>query len=632
MPQPPRHPAGFLRVLLPLMLLGAGHLPGQSFPYATTTFAGLAGNSGSRDGTGREARFASPQAVAADAAGNVYVSDTGNNTIRKITPAGVVTTLAGLAGTRGVDNGPGLSARFDSPRDIEVDPAGNVYVLDDFRKIRKLAPNPDGTVTVSTINFTRRRNTAFALYALDAIAVDGAGNLYVVEDDDRGETLSRISFGTGGTIQSTRLLDVNLATQGDFFTTLAADAAGNLYTTRGKMTFQPDGTVSFPAASSFLGECVAVDASGNIFGRRGFGIGKFTPAGVATLVAGSQTVDGTADGTGGTARFKLPSGVAVDGYGNVFVADRFAHTIRKVSDLSILIDDISTSEPLFANKIVNFTVRLNHASPVDTSVDFATRSGTANSNSSLITARDFTAKSGRLTIPANTLTAQVPVTLLADSLQLVEPDETFFLDLSNAVGALIGDSIGQCTIRDTTLQFNIGTFNTGGFDLTPDNAAPAPGDTVLYSIVWTVPEGAVWRDLRTIDFRIRDKKKTALWLRWDETTDLFTLLNTPKNGKKGDEEVVNAIRSHGIVVGDLPGSNVVLEGARAELDLAESSVVGSGPTGKTVTLNLAVRFLDKAEGRSFELELAATDDFLNEDEFIQAGKVEVKRIVPSGPK
>src|SRR5205085_7097368 len=76
-----------------------------------TTLAGLAGSSGSADGTGSAARFFLPNGVAADVSGNVYVADTNNRTIRKITPAGVVTTLAGLAGSSGSTDAPGSAAR-----------------------------------------------------------------------------------------------------------------------------------------------------------------------------------------------------------------------------------------------------------------------------------------------------------------------------------------------------------------------------------------------------------------------------------------------------------------------------------------------------------------------------------------
>ena len=101
--------------------------------WVVTTLAGLAGSPGSADGTGSAARFNNPGGVAVDSAGNLYVADAGNNTIRKVTPVGtnwVVTTLAGLAGSPGSADGTDSAAQFNQPYGVAVDSAGNVYVAD----------------------------------------------------------------------------------------------------------------------------------------------------------------------------------------------------------------------------------------------------------------------------------------------------------------------------------------------------------------------------------------------------------------------------------------------------------------------------------------------------------------------
>jgi sugar lactone lactonase YvrE len=95
-----------------------------------TTLAGSAGNSGSSDGTGSAAQFESSYGVAVDQSNNVYVADSGNNTIRLITPDGIVATLAGLAGARGTAGGTGTPARFYFPEGVAADNSGNLYVAD----------------------------------------------------------------------------------------------------------------------------------------------------------------------------------------------------------------------------------------------------------------------------------------------------------------------------------------------------------------------------------------------------------------------------------------------------------------------------------------------------------------------
>ena len=106
-----------------------------------TTIAGLAGTSGTNDGTGDAARFNYPNGAGVDNGGNVYVADSGNHTIRKITPAGVVTTLRRQGGGCGTNNATGNAARFNSPARVAVDGDSNIYVADTANHaIRKITP------------------------------------------------------------------------------------------------------------------------------------------------------------------------------------------------------------------------------------------------------------------------------------------------------------------------------------------------------------------------------------------------------------------------------------------------------------------------------------------------------------
>jgi secreted PhoX family phosphatase len=102
-----------------------------------TTLAGNAGNAGSADGSGSSAFFKNPYGITIDNNGNLYVTDQGNQTIRKITPDGNVTTLAGLAGSTGTTDGIGSNARFYYPYGIAKDNSGNLYIAGDHA-IRKM--------------------------------------------------------------------------------------------------------------------------------------------------------------------------------------------------------------------------------------------------------------------------------------------------------------------------------------------------------------------------------------------------------------------------------------------------------------------------------------------------------------
>jgi hypothetical protein len=111
-----------------------------------TTFAGLAGVSGSEDGSGPGALFNQPRSVAIDGSGTLYVADTGNSTVRRVSPAGVVTTLAGLPGVSGHKDGTGSGAWFNKPQALVVDAGGTIHVADTGNAaLRRIAV--DGSVT-----------------------------------------------------------------------------------------------------------------------------------------------------------------------------------------------------------------------------------------------------------------------------------------------------------------------------------------------------------------------------------------------------------------------------------------------------------------------------------------------------
>ncbi len=331
---------------------------------AVTTVAGKAGVAGSADGTGSSARFAYPSAIAIDSADTLYVADSWNHTIRVISPAGVVQTLAGLAGARGSVDGASSVARFDFPEGVAVDAAGVVYVSDSgnhtIRRIglggavSTLAGLADEAGSVDGTGAAARFDHPFG------IAVDSAGNLYVA--DHGNHTIRTISAagvvvtiaGTAGTAGDT---DGNgAAARFKLPKGLAIDAAGNLFVTDfGNHTVRavaPGAVVTTVAGKAgswgsadgdsatarllFPGG-VAVDGADTLYvaDSGNHSLRKVAPGGAVTTVAGKSGM-GTDDGTGPQARFFLPYGIAVGSMGTVHVADTYNHTIRSVSALGIV--------------------------------------------------------------------------------------------------------------------------------------------------------------------------------------------------------------------------------------------------------------------------------------------------------
>jgi sugar lactone lactonase YvrE len=262
----------------------------------------LAGSTyGYLDGPAAAAQFKQPNGVAVDGAGNVYVADSNNNRIRKITPAGDVTTLAG-DGTSSFADGPGATARFYVPKSVAVDGAGNVYVADsNNHRIRKIAPG--GTVSTfagdGTSGHIDGPGTGARFYIPEGVAVDGAGNLYVA--DTYNNRIRKIVIATG------------------VVTTLAGDSTAG------------DGDGPGTAAHFNHPFGVAADGAGNLY-EADYGNHRIRKIVVATkevtTLAGSSP--GFADGPGATAQFHFPAGVAVDGAGNLYVADYGNHRIRKI--------------------------------------------------------------------------------------------------------------------------------------------------------------------------------------------------------------------------------------------------------------------------------------------------------------
>ena len=329
-----------------------------------TTLAG-SGTAKFAEGTGAAASFDAPRGIRLDGAGNVYVADSLNHRVRKVTPAGVVSTLAG-SGTAAFLDATGAAASFNGPSGLALDGNGNVYVADTLNhRIRKIttagvvttfagsgqADHFDGTGAVA--DFNSPRDVAFA----------STGLLYVADTGNhriRGIAIATAQVvsvaGSSGPPDPGFANGLSAAAKFNNLSSLVSDAAGaNVFVAdttnhriRALATASADvttpagsGSAAFAngsgVAASFNGpSSVAIDAASNVYIADAINhrIRKMTfPAGVVTTVAGTGSA-GSADGALGSATFDAPSGIALDAAGAIYVSDSLGHRIRKIVSLS----------------------------------------------------------------------------------------------------------------------------------------------------------------------------------------------------------------------------------------------------------------------------------------------------------
>ena len=357
-----------VKLILCAALFAAAAVAQSSTSYRIDTVAG------SRDvrdnGPATAAWLRSPRGVAADGAGNLFIADTVNHRIRKVDSAGVISTVAGTdsSGSRG-DGGPAVDARLFSPHGVAVDGAGNLFIADTVNhRIRKV----DSAGVISTVagtGWTGSRGDGGP--AVDArlnrpygVAVDGAGNLFIADTDnhrirkvDSAGVISTVAgtgeFGGGfsgdGGPATAALLDRPYG--------VAVDGAGNLFiadTVNYRIRkVDSAGVISTVAGTDdarlFSPQGVAVDGAGNLFiaDTVNHRIRKVDSAGVISTVAGTGLFGFGFGGDGGPAiqaALDRPSGVAVDGAGNLFIADTDNHRIRKVNAAGVISTVAGTEE------------------------------------------------------------------------------------------------------------------------------------------------------------------------------------------------------------------------------------------------------------------------------------------------
>ena len=334
-----------------------------------TTVAGngSAGYDGD-DGPAISAQLNTPEGLAIDGAGNLYIADCQNNVIRKVDTGGTISTIAGSAHQNSGDPetvgdyGPATSAHLWLPTDVAVDGAGNLFIADSANnRIRKVAP--DGTITTVAGNGTpgfSGDNGAAPSAQLDTplgLTVDSAGTLYVA--DSRNNRIRRV------------------------------DASGNITSLvgNGSAGGAADGAAAIGAELS-APESVAIDAAGTLYiASHDCRTRKVTPDGLIATVVGAETCSKSGDAGGGSsAQPHYPGGVAVDSAGNLYVADSSGHRIleAEVSDppaLAFVSAGVESFSPAQDVRIVN----LGNAQLAITQIDIAPNFTLQEPNTSCVT-------------------------------------------------------------------------------------------------------------------------------------------------------------------------------------------------------------------------------------------------------
>ncbi|MEU6273045.1 NHL repeat-containing protein [Streptomyces populi] len=259
-------------------------------------------------------KLSSPRGVAVDREGNLYIADLSNHRIRKVTPGGIITTVAGNGQAGFVsDGGPAVATKLHTPQSVAVDGSGSLYIADySNHRVRKVTP--DGIITTVAGNgqagFVSDGGPAVAtkLHHPIGVAVDGSGSLYIADYSNHR---------------------VRKVTPDGIITTVA----GN-----GQAGFVSDGG---PAVATKLHHPwgLAVDEDGNLYigDRYNHRVRKVTPSGIITTVAGNGIASYVADGGPAVATsLHYPTGVAVDRSGNLYIGDGHNHRVRKVTPGGII--------------------------------------------------------------------------------------------------------------------------------------------------------------------------------------------------------------------------------------------------------------------------------------------------------
>jgi serine/threonine-protein kinase len=318
--------------------------------WHVTTIAGN-GSAGFSDGSLVSAEFKTPTDIAAASDGTLYITDAGNNRIRKIVQ-GQVSTFAGN-GQNIFANGNGMSAQFMFPYTVALDDKGNLYVSDLDPRMREISPAADVSTLAgtSTQGFADGDVDTALFYPGNSMIADAPGNIYI--SDNYNCRIRKISAGGKvTTIAGDGEVGFNdgngTVAEFHFPGGIVMDHQGNLFVAdRGNNRIRKiavDGQVSTFAGFSLPGDLdgrgslaqfmhlsdLVIDNRDNIYATDEHRIRQITPDGVVSTIAGTTT-SGYKDGEGTSAQFNFPSGLGIDARGNIYVADTQNNRIRKIS-------------------------------------------------------------------------------------------------------------------------------------------------------------------------------------------------------------------------------------------------------------------------------------------------------------
>jgi streptogramin lyase len=316
-----------------------------------TTIAG-SGQAGSTDGFGRNAYFNFPEGIALDATGMLFITDTANQTIRRINPdTGEVTTIAGVVGVTGHTDGPGNAATFFQPNGIAVDNAGNLFIADQFNHvIRKVVFN-GSTTTVSTFVGTGEAGyvdsspgatdgSGVQFRTPAKLALDKQQNLYVMDYEDsviRKVLPSGVTSTLAGSGHTGYTDGIGKGASFYHPTDIAIDNWGNLYVADGSNTIRkitPAGLVT-TAIQGLSGSGLAISDAGVAYmgGDRALLVATINNPSAGFVGWGGNT-SALTDGPVTTARLGYAIGIVIDKSGNLYFTDSYNAAIRKVSPVN----------------------------------------------------------------------------------------------------------------------------------------------------------------------------------------------------------------------------------------------------------------------------------------------------------